>query len=204
MKKIIVLLIVLLTAAYPSRCLSAALGPYSGKVLDATTGGPVKGASVVVYWTRQLPQLMESRSELVDAKLVYTDDRGNYQVPRSSGNLGLTGVLEYTVVIAYQPGYQAYIVKITHLWQGEKKGPAFQEANNVIRLERVPPNFEHKSHHRAVEDAFEDMRLWYDDLSPYTKDTGSYAALLRRCFLLKDEFFKRLEWEERRGDEDAQ
>ncbi len=176
------------------------LGPYSGNIIDAKTGAPVEGASVLFYWEKRVPMPPTGGSpEMIDVKLVYTDKKGRYEIPRINANLGLLGLLESTNAIIYQPGYQAYIIKI---WRDSTTGePAFNTKENIVRLSRIPPNFNHKEHYRRIDEALWGIRESYDDSDG--KDSGmTWNKLLQinlKTHLEKDEFLRRVEWEERRG-----
>ena len=116
----------------PGPVLGFSLGPYSGQVLDGSTGEPIRGASVLFYWGKSVPTLMGSRSELIDSKLLYTDAQGRYEIARTFANLGLTGSLDSTRVLIYQPGYRAYIVT---LYSHESRRPAsFKDSGNSPSL----------------------------------------------------------------------
>lgn len=176
------------------------LGPYSGNVIDAKTGAPVGGASVLFYWEKRVPMPPTGGSpELVDVRLVYTDKKGRYEIPRLSANLGLLGHLESTAVVIYQPGYQAYILRIWH--ETERTDRSFKEKDNTVKLERIPPNFSHKEHYRRIDEALWGIRESYDDSDG--KDSGlTWEKLLQinlKTHLEKDEFLRRADWEERRG-----
>ena len=184
----------------PALSYALVLGPYSGTVTDAKTGAPVEGASVLFYWEKRVPMPPTGGSpELVDVKLVYTDKKGRYEIPRTFANLGLLGHLESTRVIIYQPGYQAYIIIIWH--ESERTDRSFKEKDNAVKLERIPPNFNHKEHYRRIDQALWGIRESYD----YSDEKGSemtWTKLLQinlKSRLEKDEFLKRVEWEERRG-----
>jgi hypothetical protein len=176
------------------------LGPYSGTVMDAKTGAPVEGACVLFYWEKRIPTPPTGGSpELIDVKLLYTDKKGRYEIPRILANLGLLGHLESTHVIIYQPGYQAYIIRVWH--DTERTDRSFKEKDNSVKLERIPPNFNHKEHYRRIEEALWGIRESYD----YSDEKGSemiWNKLLQinlKTHLEKDEFLRRVEWEERRG-----
>lgn len=176
------------------------LGPYSGNVMDAKTGAPIEGVSVLLYWEKRVPTPPTGGSpELIEVKLVYTDKKGRYEIPRISANLGLLGHLESTQFIIYQPGYQAYIIKIWH--ESERSTPLFKEKDHIVKLDRIPPNFNHKEHYRRIQDVISGIRESYD-YSDEKDSEMTWNKLLQinlKTRLEKDEFLKRVEWEERRG-----
>lgn len=87
---------VLLYLVVPVIAEAESIGPYSGTVLDATTGKPVEGASVLFYWRKRVPQPIESTSDPIDAKLTSTNAAGKYELPVAFANTGLSGTLEST------------------------------------------------------------------------------------------------------------
>lgn len=197
-----IIFVALCVLLFPSVSSALLLGPYSGTVIDSQTGEPVEGASVLIYWTKSVFQMIHSSSELIDAKLVYTDGKGRYKIPRFFANIGLLSRFESTNVIIYQPGYQAYMVKIWHDSPYSKPDPSFKEKDNTVKLDRIPPNFSHRKHHENIEHA-----LWgihdYPYSYPQPEDkwmTWEKLIEINLKTLVKDELLRRTEWEKRRGD----
>jgi hypothetical protein len=186
------------TPAYP-------LGPYTGTVVDGVTGRPVEGASVLFYWTREIPQMIESRTETIAVRLTYTDHQGRYDIPRVSANLGLMGRLDSTNVIIYQPGYKAYIIRLFHNDPYAREEPRFKETGNRVALERIPPGFSHQKQVDAIEQALWGIdEYWY--YYPQPPDDISWdrmMAIKMNGSVEKRELLRRLEWEERRGKEEG-
>ena len=60
--------------------LSTALA-WSGKVIDGQTGKPIEGASVLIYSTRSVFAIVESKSELIKVVLICRDKDGRYHIP---------------------------------------------------------------------------------------------------------------------------
>ena len=182
-----------------------ALGPYTGTVVDGVTGRPVEGASVLMYWTKTIPQMIESHSETIAARLTYTDRQGRYEIPRVSTNFGLMGMLESTNVIIYQPGYKAYLIRLVLDDPYTRNEPQFKETGNRVSLERLPPGFSHQKQVDAIEQA-----LWGIDEYPYDSplppDHISWDRMLElklKGSVEKQELLRRLEWEVRRGQEEG-
>ncbi|MBI4825658.1 MAG: HEAT repeat domain-containing protein [Nitrospirae bacterium] len=201
MKKTIFIFIMLLVSIFPSLSDAGFLGPYTGQVIDSQTGEPVEGASVLIYWEKLVPYIMQSSTELIEVKLVYTENNGKYEIPRIFANLGLMSRLESTNVIIYQPGYQAYIMKIWDDNPYSKPDPSFKEKNNVVKLDRIPPMFDHKEHYEKIDDALEGIDV-YPPYS-YTADSGMPWEKVFEIFLkthAKDQLLRRVEWEGKRGD----
>lgn len=188
---------VLLSVIAPAMTAAEPIGPYSGTVLDATTGKPVEGASVLFYWRKRIPNPLGSTSDLIDAKLTSTNAAGKYELPVAFANTGLSGVLESTHVIIYQPGYQVYVKLLEHDNPYAKHDPDFRNIGNIVRFERIPPDFDHKAHYRRIEEA---IRLLERHDYSETKDL-SWAGILKsglRIPLERDQFMRRAEWEQRR------
>ena len=184
----------------PASSNAAKLGPYAGQVLDSRTGEPIAGASVLYYWTKLIPHVAGGNSDLIKATLVYTDNQGNYKIPASMVNLGLTGFLESTRVLIYQPGYQFHRVTI---WSDDASGNSnrsFQKFGNRIRLERIPPNFDHRKHLDRIRDALRGIdEVYFDSGYAYRGLTWKkHIKLNLRGVLEKEEFLRRVEWEDRR------
>ena len=185
------------------------IGPYSGQVIDSQTGESVEGASVLFYWVKATPHPMGAYDETIGARLIYSDGKGRYTIPTFFANLGLMGFLDSTNIIIYQPGYQAYIIELhpsnpLNPFSDPEGGDDmnFKAKNNVVKLDRIPPNFSHKEHMNRI-----DRALWgIDDYSPgdptATKAGITWEEALKlnlKAVPEKEEFLRRLEWEARRG-----
>lgn len=185
----------------PSVCFALFLGPYSGTVIDSQTGEPIKGASVLICWTKGVLQVFRMRSEVIEAKLVYTDNKGTYHISRFVPNLGLSGVLESTQIIIYEPGYQAYIMEIRHDSPGTKTDESFKVKDRVIKLDRIPPNFSHREHYEEIERSLWGLRDDTDGTDPISGKPLSWGKRmelgLRGGILEREELLRRAEWENR-------
>lgn len=185
----------------PTVCFAIVLGPYSGTVIDSQTGEPIKGASVLVYWTKGVLYVFKMRSEVIEARLVYTDKKGTYHIPRFVPNLGLSGVLESTQIIIYEPGYQAYIMQIRHDSPETKTDESLRLGDGVIKLDRIPPNFSHREHYEKIERSLWGLRDndWSDPISGKPLSWEKRMELgLKGGVLQREELLRRAEWEERR------
>ncbi len=186
----------------PSLSLAVFLGPYSGTVIDSQTGDPIEGATVLFFWGKSVPTPMKAYSEIFEAKLVHTDKKGTYHVDRILPNLGLLGVLESTNVIIYQPGFQAHIVRVWHDSPYTKPDPSFKPEDNMVKLDRIPPNFNYKEHYRMIEDALSSIREygWEDRIWGKKLIWEERLKLnVKSGILEKEELLRRAEWEENRG-----
>ncbi len=187
----------------PTVCFAIFLGPYSGTVIDSQTGDPIEGASVLFFWEKLVPTPMKAYSEVFEAKLIYTNEKGTYHIPRILPNLGLQGMLESTNIIIYQPGYQACAIRISLVSPSGKPDSSFKEKDNIIKLDRIPPGFNHEHHYRMIEDASGPIRAygWEDPIwgRPLTWEKRMELNL-KSGILEKEELLRRAEWEERRRE----
>ena len=204
----VVLAVFLLLSLFPNSGFSKMVGPYTGQVLDRRTGKPIKGASLFVYLTRYhlalSPAGSEYYPELIKSMLFYTDNKGKFTIPTKLISTGIPGSLETTAFIVYQPGYQAYI-NINNVWI-EKLDNRFKDKGNIIMLDRIPPNFDHKQHYERITSALDEMGeihiippIYYDVFAKKNArmewDKFVDKALLSAP---KEEFLRRVEWEHRR------
>jgi hypothetical protein len=197
----IVFLLLLLPA--PSRALN--LGGYTGQVVDRQTGRPIAGASVLCYWTKRVPVMWTSASDLIAVKLVYTDSKGQYTIPRVTANMGLTSVLEKTVVVIYEPGYQAYIQRIDSDSPKSKKDRSFHEKNNLVKLDRIPPYFSHRGHYQRIREAMDGLEVDETVRAMESEEKIPWAKILEMQLKFipeREEFLRRVEWEDRRPAEE--
>lgn len=193
----------LIIISCPAVSFAVFLGPYSGTVIDSQTGEPIQGASVLFFWEKAVPTPMKAYSEVFEARLVYTDRKGTYHIARIIPNLGLQGVLESTNIVIYQPGYQAYDIRISHVSPYGKSASSFKEKDNIVKLDRIPPNFDHQKHLQILSSALSRIRAyqWEDPIwgKPLTWEKRMELNL-KSGILESEEFLRRVEWEERRRD----
>jgi len=186
----------------PTVCFAIVLGPYSGTVIDSQTGEPIEGASVLVYWTKGVLYIFKMRSEVIEAKLVYTDKKGTYHISRFAPNLGLSGILESTQIIIYEPGYQAYIMEIHHDSPERKTDESLKVRDSAIKLDRIPPNFSHREHYEKIERSLWGLRD-NDRTDPISGKPLSWEKRmpldLKGGILEREELLRWAEWEEIRG-----
>jgi hypothetical protein len=186
---------------FPTISSAVTLGPYSGQVVDSLTGEPITGASVLVCWIKTIPNSFEGGTDLpLEVKLTYTTDKGRYLVPKVSANLGLSAYLESTYIIIYQPGYESYIVHISNFdpygWSSPPKN--FKEKENLVKLDRVPPDFDHKAHYEKITHCLWAFRE-YEDI--YTGFLPTGKPRMSGPILEMKEFLRRVEWEDRRASD---
>lgn len=194
--KLIVCSVLFINAVIGSDDASAAIYPtMSGTIIDAIAGKPVKGAIVLAYWTKSvLRPPIEAGSELIEARLVESDSDGRYRI---DGIVKLLGPLEFkgdTVLVVYQPGYVAHIEQ--EFRDGSKE---INKDANLIKLERIPANFDHGKHYDEIEHA-----LWGIDDHSYMLLDGSVSwSSVKRSALKglpeKEILLRRAYWEEERS-----
>ena len=178
------------------------VGPYTGQVLDSRTGEPVVGASLLIYWVNCLPSFGGCHEEPIEAVLQYTDKEGRYKISKKVLSTGLLGTLESTHIIVYQPGYEAYIKRKEYLWPADWSSPAptFPEKDNLVKLERVQPNFDHKEHYEDIMRALSSLDEDFSDTSSMTGAPLSFNEIVKRNKVVTKywELRRRAEWEDRR------
>lgn len=189
------LLLVFISVAWCHEASAAIYPTMTGAVVDATTGKPVQGASVLVYWTKGvLRPPIEPGSELIEARLVETDVNGKYQI---SGIVRLLGPFEFkgdTVLVVYQPGYQAHI-------EQEHRGGSkeMRKDGNLIKLERITANFDHGRQYDEIQHA-----LWGISDYSYISFIGMITWSSMKNYALKglpekETLLRRAYWEEERS-----
>jgi hypothetical protein len=188
------LILIIPTASFP-----LILGPYTGKAIDSQTGEPIEGAIVLVFWEGHFPIPPDGYSTVLAAKLMYTDKAGGYSIPTTVVTLGLLSLYHEARLVIYQPGYQVHSD-----WQhAGPDPPSFKKIGNIVKLDRIPPNFDHKEHYE-----------WIRTVLSHINDIGWEAPVwgtkltwkkhielnLRSGILGKEELLRRAEWERRRGE----
>ncbi len=202
MKKFAAAIIILLIICFPSVSKALILGPYTGIVIDSRTGEPVEGASVLIYWSKPVFQAIEYSTELIKAELIYTDKQGRYEIPKMLTNIGLLGTLDSTNIIIYQPGYQVYTARVLHDSPYEKPDNSFKEKDNIVKLDRIPPNFSYRKHYEKIEGALRGIREYSRGDSTHFEVDITWEKAIKmnlRGVPEREELLRRAEWEERRG-----
>lgn len=192
--------IILFWCLLVSNSVGETVGPYTGQVFDSRTGEPIIGASVVVYWINCLPGFGGCHSIPIEAEHVYTDTEGKYNIAKRKLNTNLIGKLESTHILIYQPGYVAYFNKSEYLWA--KPTLTFPQTNNLVNLERVPPDFNHRTQYEAIEDIAELV----EDIGVsnyYTGEPIPFEKVIHRKSKVVNvlELLRRAEWENERENQ---
>jgi hypothetical protein len=199
---ILVFILIFFVICLQSIANALTLGPYTGQAIDSQTGELIEDASVLFYWEKRVFALPHGYSELIKAELVYTNKAGKYNIGLSLANIRLSSALESTNIIIYKPGYQVYIVRIWHDNPYSKPNPIFKEKNNTVKLERIPPNFNHKEHYRKIEDALSGIKDYTYSYPPESAIWVTWNKIIeiKLKALVKDELLSRAEWEKIRGE----
>jgi hypothetical protein len=121
-------------------------GPFTGRVVDATTHAPIAGALVYAAWTLErgtgLPEPAGSR-EFVGS----TDAGGNYKVPTVPSVPTGSRVTDFTLLV-YKRGYIAYRSDRRFSDLGARMD--FAQTDNQVLLERWRNELSHARHLRFV------------------------------------------------------
>lgn len=112
---------------------AALLGPYLGKVVDAETGLPIKGAIVVVSWGKSTPTPAGAVSGFIEAAMCETGDTGEYHIQARMAAIGLFSYVDGITFIVYQSGYMGF----SKTFYDEKR---FDESRllKLARLNAIP------------------------------------------------------------------
>lgn len=121
-------------------------GPFTGRVVDATTHAPIAGALVYAAWTFERGTAM---AEPAGAKelVASTDAAGNYTVPRLDHLPRGARVTEATLLV-YKRGFIAYRSDRRFADLGPRMD--FAQLDNQVLLERWRNDLSHARHLRFV------------------------------------------------------
>jgi hypothetical protein len=121
-------------------------GPFTGRVVDATTHAPIAGALIYAAWTFERGTGL---AEPAGAKefVGSTDAAGNYKVPKLDRLPSGTRVTEFTLLV-YKRGFIAYRSDRRFTDLGMRMD--FAQANNQVLLERWRNDLSHARHLRFV------------------------------------------------------
>jgi hypothetical protein len=121
-------------------------GPFTGRVIDGATGGPVADATVYASWsfvTGYGDQVPAGFREHVTS----TDAAGRYQVP-ALADMPAGARLTGAYVVIYKPGYVAYRSDRRFDDRGLRRD--FAQRNNEVALARWPRGGSHAEHLRFI------------------------------------------------------
>jgi hypothetical protein len=80
-------------------------GPFSGRVVDASTGRPLAGAAVVAVWRQEGPGPGHPTERLHDALEVVADASGYFTLPRKT-HFTAVGEITDPDIVVYAAGYK--------------------------------------------------------------------------------------------------
>src|SRR5690242_4216336 len=121
-------------------------GPFTGRVLDATTHAPIAGALVYAAWTLErgtaLAEPAGSRERVAS-----TDAGGNYKISSLGSVPDGARVTDFTLLV-YKRGYVAYRSDRRFVDLGPRMD--FAQLENQVLLERWRNELSHARHLRFV------------------------------------------------------
>jgi hypothetical protein len=121
-------------------------GPFSGRVVDATTHAPIAGALIYASWTFERGAGLTEPAGAKDF-VGSTDTAGNYKVPRLDRLPHDTRVVEFTLLV-YKRGFVAYRSDRRFSDLGLRMD--FAQTDNQVMLERWRNELSHARHLRFV------------------------------------------------------
>ena len=83
-------------------------GPYRGRVVDARTKEPIRGAVVVAVWYHDVFALVQTNEQFYDAIEVLTDDQGYFVVDASEIEQHAPSRTKFPVFTIFKPGYSYF------------------------------------------------------------------------------------------------
>ncbi|HWM84992.1 MAG TPA: hypothetical protein VNO33_04120 [Kofleriaceae bacterium] len=122
------------------------LGPFDGKVVDATSGDPVSGALVYATWSFQTGTAMQAPSGFREA-VTSTDASGRYRVPELDDAPSGARLSDFYLVV-YKRGYVAY--RSDRRFDDLGSRLDFAQRQNQVRLEKWRTDYSHVRHLRYV------------------------------------------------------
>jgi hypothetical protein len=81
-------------------------GPFKGKVLDAETKEPIKGAVVVAQYHMNMLTVVGYRMELLDIQEAVTDAKGEFHIPVYTTTINPLNMGEDVSFLIWKPGYR--------------------------------------------------------------------------------------------------
>jgi hypothetical protein len=122
------------------------VGPFTGRVVDATTHAPVSGALVYAAWSFQRGAGLQTPAGVKEF-VGSTDTAGNYKVPVLAATPSGAHVADFTLLV-YKRGFIAYRSDRRFNDLGPRMD--FAQSDNQILLERWRAELSHARHLRFV------------------------------------------------------
>lgn len=110
-------------------------GPYRGRVVDARTKEPIRGAVVVAAWYYYVYAVVESIEQFYDAIEVLTDDQGYFVVDAPNIERRAPSRTEFPVFTIFKPGFKYY-----RGWFVPVKEMAKRQAKPLLGVVELEPN----------------------------------------------------------------
>lgn len=108
-------------------------GPFSGRVVDASTGQPLAGAAVVAVWRQEGPGAGHPTERLHDALEVVADADGYFTLPHKT-HFTAVGEITDPDIVVYATGYKPALVG------GVDFGSGAPDHQVVVSLARPAPD----------------------------------------------------------------
>jgi hypothetical protein len=122
-------------------------GPFDGRVVDADSGKPVEGASVLASWAFEAGDGLHGPAAASSA-LEETDADGRYRVARLSDAGGAGARLARFTLVVYKRQYLAY--RSDRRFDDLEPRRDFAQTGNLVKLERMAADVSHARHLRFV------------------------------------------------------
>jgi hypothetical protein len=119
-------------------------GPFSGRVVDASTGQPLAGAAIVAVWRQEGPGAGHPTERLHDAVEVVADADGYFTLPRKT-HFTTVGAITDPYIVVYSPGYKDELLQGRRFREGDSKDRPLTvaltkpEAKDRRRFADIPP-----------------------------------------------------------------
>lgn len=123
------------------------LGPFDGRVVDASTGDPVAGALVYASWSFQAGYGFTTPAGHRE-QITSTDANGRYEIPRLDDVPGGSARVTEFVLVVYKRGYVAY--RSDRRFRDMAPRREFAQHRNHVMLGRWRADYSHVRHLRYI------------------------------------------------------
>jgi hypothetical protein len=112
-------------------------GPFEGQVVAADTGEPIVGAAIVVFWMKNVPNLVEGHEAFYDARSAVSDSGGRFVIPRRPPPAFVSFVISRGPFLTSDaPGYLPYDFIPPYI--PETEADTLHEGAILIRMQARP------------------------------------------------------------------
>jgi hypothetical protein len=115
--------------------LRGSTGPYRGRIVDARTNLPVRGAIVVAVWEHRISQIVQTNTEFYDAVEVVTDEEGSFVVDAPQIERRAPPQTRFPDFIIFKPGYRFF-----KGWFADVKDMAQRQNRPLLGVVKLEPN----------------------------------------------------------------